>query len=387
MKKKTLSFYGSILLILIMIVGCGSSNEEASGGQTETESGNKIINIGATLPLSGPGAPYGNRMINGMQMALEEINADENFKGYKVKLTTMDSQTNAQTSVNALKKLIDVNNIVWAATGYTEPPLAQQPVADKEQVVLMNSGGVGEELGQVSGNYFYNSLPLIDIETKSLIDYLMDSTDIKKLAIIHSNDEQTMVSIQKNISGKWKGSGREIVANESNSVNALDVKPQLLKIKSANPDALILVNDGSTTQRVVQQIKEVGLDTQLVGFSMQLLPEIMELPAAEGLISTSYTFNPDDSWVEKFKEKYNEDPDFYAISYHDQMLIFRDAALKVINEGEEVTGESLKKALDEIKEFEGANGKTVIENGISKKDFDIIQIENGQSKIIKSAND
>lgn len=372
-------------LMTLLLAGCSSGSKEAGKSASSSGSDKNTLYIGATMPLSGPGASYGTMMLNGLKLGAKHVNEQGGVGGLKIEIISMDSKTDAQTALNASKKLIDIDKVPWITTAYTETAFAQQPISDEKHVILMNGGGNGPELAEITGNYYYNNVPLVSNESETLFKYLKDETDIRKLAILYNSDESMSLSMSKIVKEQWVKMGGEIVSSESNNADATNLKPQLMKIKEKNPDALLLLNDGTTTERAIKQASEISLNTQLLGFNMHLLPNVLKMPGSEGMITTSLAYNPDPEFLESFKKEYNSEPNFYSVNYYDQMLILKKAGEKALADSGEITGETLKKAIVEIKVFEGKNGKTAFgENGISQKDLNIVQIKNGETKIIHS---
>ena len=75
----------------------------AFAGCAKKDSGS--ITIGGIYPLSGPVAVYGVEAKNGVEMAVEEINAAGGVNGRMLALVAEDDEGNAEKTVNAYKKL------------------------------------------------------------------------------------------------------------------------------------------------------------------------------------------------------------------------------------------------------------------------------------------
>ena len=80
--KKVFTMKSLIAVAAVAVCGFGLA---ACGGQEE-----KVYKIGVSGPLSGDAAIYGTAVKNSAQMAIDEINANGGFNGYKFKLTALD---------------------------------------------------------------------------------------------------------------------------------------------------------------------------------------------------------------------------------------------------------------------------------------------------------
>lgn len=106
MKKflKSISFSLAFLLVVSTFSGCSLSTKKEEkenssvnyDGAYEIDPNNIKVSgefiIGATGPLTGDAAVYGNAVKNGAQMAIDEINAAGGFYGAKFKLAMLDDQ-------------------------------------------------------------------------------------------------------------------------------------------------------------------------------------------------------------------------------------------------------------------------------------------------------
>ena len=115
---KQLSAVMATVIVLGSIAGCSSSapeqtsdtlstaqadSEKSAGGESKEGS----FKIGTIGPLTGGGAAYGNAVANSVLLAVEEINANGGFNGYKAEVQTQDDELDNQKSVNAYNALYD----------------------------------------------------------------------------------------------------------------------------------------------------------------------------------------------------------------------------------------------------------------------------------------
>ena len=89
--KKILGIVGAAVLALVL----------ASCSKAESNS----VKIGGIFPLSGQVAVYGVECKNGVDLAIEEINAAGGINGKPVVLVSEDDEGNPDKTVNAFKKL------------------------------------------------------------------------------------------------------------------------------------------------------------------------------------------------------------------------------------------------------------------------------------------
>ena len=101
---KMLKKAASIVLASAMVVSlaaCGSSNDKGSSADTDT------FKIGGIGPTTGDNAIYGTAVKNGIQLAVDEINAAGGINGKQIEYKFEDDQSDAEKSVNAYNTLKD----------------------------------------------------------------------------------------------------------------------------------------------------------------------------------------------------------------------------------------------------------------------------------------
>ena len=139
--KKALSVLLTAAMAASMMAGCGSSSDGAASGTTTdngaaagTESAGAAaadgaaFKIGGIGPTTGAAAIYGTAVMNGAQIAVDEINKAGGVNGKQIEFNFQDDQSDAEKSVNAYNTLKDWGMQVLMGTVTTTPCVA---VADK----------------------------------------------------------------------------------------------------------------------------------------------------------------------------------------------------------------------------------------------------------------
>ena len=98
-------YYSKLILLVMMFL---TPLTLTSG----TASAEDTVKIGVLNPLTGLYAIVGKRASQGIQMAVDEINADGGVLGMKLEALIRDSETNPDSSVRTGKRLILQDNVV-----------------------------------------------------------------------------------------------------------------------------------------------------------------------------------------------------------------------------------------------------------------------------------
>lgn len=124
--KKLIATLLPICLSASLLAGCGggsgqSSKSEQSGTTADTAAQSEAstepssaeggfdgqVVLGATAPLTGPNQLTGEYYVNGMKMAVDEINAAGGILGKELVLDVQDEGTDQSIAINATIKLIE----------------------------------------------------------------------------------------------------------------------------------------------------------------------------------------------------------------------------------------------------------------------------------------
>ena len=89
--------------MVFSLAACGSNG----GGSDEGNSDATTFKIGSIGPITGDTAIYGTAVQNGIQLAVDEINADGGINGYQIEYKFEDDQSDSEKSVNAYNTLKD----------------------------------------------------------------------------------------------------------------------------------------------------------------------------------------------------------------------------------------------------------------------------------------
>src|SRR5579859_5552622 len=96
------------------------------------------IKIGFPIPLSGPTAVYGEPVVKGAEMAVNEINAKGGVLGRKLQLLSRDSKASADEAVRLARELIIKDNVDFLVGTLTsaEAP-AVSTIAKENKIVFI----------------------------------------------------------------------------------------------------------------------------------------------------------------------------------------------------------------------------------------------------------
>ena len=144
------------------------------------------IKIGFLTTLTGPAAFLGRDMVNGAQLALEELGG--RMGGVPAELVVEDDQLDPKTGVQKARKLLESDKVnLLAGMIFGNVTAAVQGVAVKSGVITVATvGSIPNILGEdCNPNYFTVSWT-IDSNYEALASYL-NQTGVKTVALMAPN--------------------------------------------------------------------------------------------------------------------------------------------------------------------------------------------------------
>lgn len=346
------------------------------------------LKIGVTMPLTGSQAGYGNDFVIGMRQALKDLNDAGGVAGRPLELIVLDTQAEPPLGINAMNKLINVDKAPVILTAWSAVVKAQSPTANREKVLLLNTGANAPEIAHL-GDFVYTLFPLADVDITALAKYTYDKLGKRKAAVLYINND-TGIDAAKIYKEVFEKAGGQVVAYEAYDPKATEFSGMLLKVRAANPDMVHVHGLITDVPMVIAQMRQLGLQQRIssysAGYNQKLIDQLG--PAAEGFIVTSLAPGVSDNpkvpeFLERWKKEQNRYPNGlpYIQYQYDSVLVAAQLYKHVIEKKQEPTGETMRAALLAIKEFDSPmTGKTVIDGHRVSKPVFLLTVENGQFK-------
>jgi branched-chain amino acid transport system substrate-binding protein len=225
------------------------------------------VKIGLSAAVSGGSAASGEAIKRGLQIAIDEINAKGGvLGGRKLELVVRDDEGNPQKGVTIARELVEREKVVAVFGGlHTTVALAQVPVWHELKTPYMGAWAAGTNItrnGQ-SPNYVFRVSANDDYVDRFLSRYAMETMKKSKPGLLLENTPWG----QSNETGltKWFGEkGVKAVGVERFNWGDPDMSPQLLRLKNAGADHIVLVANAPEGAQVLRSKAKLGWDTAMI---------------------------------------------------------------------------------------------------------------------------
>ena len=289
------------------------------------------VKLGFINSITGPEAPIGENLTNGVTMAIEDLKK----KGINVELLKEDDTGKPQISMSAMEKLAGqgVAGVVGPYTSACANAVAK--LAEKYKVPQIVPAAAKEEITRQGFKWVYRMNAPADVYASVLIDAATGLGKPKTIAFIYENTDFG-TSTTKTAKAYVAKKGIQIVADEPYSKGSPDYRSTLSKIKAKNPDLVFMVSYVADAILLMRQAREIGLQPQAflgggAGFTTAQFAKEKEI-SNNVLSCTQWT--DDVSWPgakdfgKRYKAKFGKEPTYHAACAYESMMILAETAAK-----------------------------------------------------------
>lgn len=272
------------------------------------------IKIADVAELSGGGATVGNNWKNGIDLAVEEINAKGGILGRKIEVSHADSQSNPGVARAQVQKALDGEPYVLLGPGYSGSVKVTAPLA-AEAGITQIMGGEAAELTQAGNKFLFRTSFGQQSSMPKVAKYINDELKAKSVAVVWVNNDFVRGG-RDVITKEFNRLGIKVAADLSTEAGQADFAADVSKIKAAAPDAVFIYVNEEESARILKEIKRQGVTAPLIGETTLVGQKVIELAgdAANGArghvgLTTDAPVEAVKAFRDRFVKKYNYVPD------------------------------------------------------------------------------
>lgn len=350
--------------------------------------------IGASVGLTGYAATVDRAWRDGVQLAVDFLNAKGGIMGRKIEFIAEDNRSEPQEAVTVYRKMMSNDKVDIFLSGCVSAgnfAAAGMVVKAQLPMVLCSILPANEE----HAKWAFSTIPPARFEVEKRLEYLKDNTQIRKIGVLH--DPTPYANLQKVAAEKGASNyGIEVVGVEQYKQDDADLSVQIGKMNAAGARALLKIGLGGTTMTAAKNIKSLGLDTQMLTSVEDLA---VFRPVAEVLgdkfffvasPSQVYDVLPDSplkktigDFLGQWRAKYGDrDPQWAGRGWDAVML-----TAAAIEKAKSFEGPKVRDALEGITGFQGTTGvynfSPTNHYGITQNPYVLGTITGGKVRIVK----
>ncbi len=344
------------------------------------------IRIGVVNEITGPQAEGGRFTINGIQLALDEINQAGGLLGRKVELRIEDNASTNPGTVLALSKLLSDGRLAGIIGPIRSTQIqAVAPTIAKAGIPTM-IGGSEPSLTRVNNRWVFRVRPNDSYSSRVMADFGVNTLKYRKWAIVHSTDAFGTGG-RNALTEALKALGVEPLLAQGYTNNAQDFTPVVLAIKKSGAEVIGTYMTNSPDQGIfARQLRQLGVNVAWIGSPTTISVTALQL-AGEALHGsyaiTDFTVDMNDTtraFAKRYRDRYNLTPDTFSAWAYDAMHLLANA----IRDAKSTEPEAVRKALLAIRGYEGVEGRYQFDEfGDGLHGYSVVRNDKGNIVFIK----
>jgi branched-chain amino acid transport system substrate-binding protein len=361
-----------------------AASQSAPAASQPAVGGGQVL-IGVDLPVTGASASEGPFVRKAVNMAAKQINAAGGINGKQLKLVEQDIQSTNPGALAALNKSVEEDKVLAIIGPIKSTMIQAQDDTVRKYAIPMMIGGTNATLTKKGNEWLFRCRPDDSIAAYAMVKYVKEDMKFTKIGILHDTDAFGTGGADL-IEQYSKELGTTVVKRESYTTKDKDYTAQLLSLKNAGAEIMLLYGTNPDDVAVIQrQYRQLGVPYKYLGSPSSGSKDTMNLSkeAADGLLAIQDYVpgaSPESAkYVEDYKKEYNEEFDSLFTWNYDAVNVLANAIKKG---GEDKA--KVREAILATKGFKGALGSfSFTPNGDGLHEVSVVQIDKGTHKLQK----
>lgn len=358
----------------MVLAGCSSP---AASGDT--------IRIGANFELSGAVSSYGSAELEGVKLAVKEINAAGGVLGKQIELVEMDNKSDQAEVTSVATRLATQEGVVAivgpATSGNAKAAIS---VANQTGVPIVTPSATADDVtSDAAGNvqpFAFRNCFQDSFQGQVMAKFASENLNAKTAAIIADNSSDYGKGLAKEFAAAFPGT---VVVEESFSDTDKDFSAIITKLKNQEFDVLFIPGYYGQAGLIIKQARAAGITAPIIGGDGFDSPELVNLAGTEALNDVYFsahfsTLNEDSKvtdFIAAFEAEYNKKPNAFNALAYDSVYMIKDA----IERAGTVDVAAVNEALAQTSGFHAVTGVISIDsNHNAVKSATVIKLENGK---------
>jgi branched-chain amino acid transport system substrate-binding protein len=369
MTKRRRWIVGVLSAVGLAAIGLGCRGKKPSAS---------VWRVGSFQSLSGPESQFGGDTKDGIELAVDQVNAAGGVKGKPLKVMFEDDKSSPQDATNKVLQLIDRDKVV-AVLGEVASARSKAGgiVANRRRVPMISPSSTNPDVTKV-GPFVFRVCFTDDAQGQAAARFVAETLKKKRVAILYASDDLYSSGLANEFREEAKRLGLELVGEKQFLKNETNFTTYITEIRDARPDIIYAPIYYNAMIPIARQAAAAGVpgSTFLGGDGWHAEGLVRDAGAEmEGAYLTEH-FAPDAPWpaaqrfVKAYRERFQHDPSSLAAQGYDAALLLADA----IGRATADTPQAIRDAIAATQGFQGATG-TISINAARNADKPIVMVQ------------
>jgi branched-chain amino acid transport system substrate-binding protein len=310
-------------------------------------SAQEVIKIPNIIELSGGGATVGAMWKNGSTMALDEINAKGGILGKKIAFDYIDTGSDPGKARAAIERALDAKPIAIFGPIYSGSVNATLKLTNEAQTPQVIGGEAGNLTAQGSKFIFRTSFGQ-NVSMPKIAAYMQNDVKAKSVTIVYQNNDFGKGG-RNAIIPELEKRGIKVAADISAETGQADFAADVVRLKSANADAIFVYMNEEESARFLIEAKKQGVDKPLIGETTLLGQKVVDLAqaSAEGVrghvgLTVDAPIPAIQDFGKRYEERFKSKSDHNGVKGYIALYMIKAAAEKAGKLEPKAIGDALR---------------------------------------------
>ncbi|WP_260079063.1 ABC transporter substrate-binding protein [Phaeobacter inhibens] len=348
----------------------------------------EVLKIGLATAQTGGLAGYDGPVIEGLHIAVDEINAAGGINGnIKIELIEKDVRSDAAQTAIAVQELADEGVSVLVLPCDADPSLAAIGTVTSAQIPAISTCASSPTLPMIGGDFMFANFPGDNVQATVSAEWAHQQGH-KSAYIIYSPDSQ-YTTMPLYFADVFKALGGEMLGEDTHSIGQQDFSAIATRIAALNPQPDVIMTSSYEPDfpSMLKALRAAGVTAQMIGSDGIDSPTTFSLgDTGEGVVFTTAGHATEGSPLADFNAKYEaatgsaSETVFNAVGY-DLIIVVAEAVKAAGGSNDPV---AIRNAMAELENVRGATSLITYKgtNGMPVREVTLIRVKDGERELV-----
>ncbi|WP_260080009.1 ABC transporter substrate-binding protein [Phaeobacter inhibens] len=348
----------------------------------------EVLKIGLATAQTGGLAGYDGPVIEGLHIAVDEINAAGGINGnIKIELIEKDVRSDAAQTAIAVQELADEGVSVLVLPCDADPSLAAIGTVTSAQIPAISTCASSPTLPMIGGDFMFANFPGDNVQATVSAEWAHQQGH-KSAYIIYSPDSQ-YTTMPLYFADVFKALGGEMLGEDTHSIGQQDFSAIATRIAALNPQPDVIMTSSYEPDfpSMLKALRAAGVTAQMIGSDGIDSPTTFSLgETGEGVVFTTAGHATEGSPLADFNAKYEaatgsaSETVFNAVGY-DLIIVVAEAVKAAGGSTDPV---AIRTAMAELENVRGATSLITYKgtNGMPVREVTLIRVKDGERELV-----
>ncbi len=318
------------------------------------------ITVGLYLSLTGDKADFGVSTRNGVNIALEEVNAAGGLLGQQVRAVAEDTRGDSNEAASAVTRLIDREHVCGVIGEVASSlSLAGGRICQRRGIPMISPSSTNPAVTQIGDNIFRVCF-LDPFQGEVMARFAKNSLHVSRVAIFKDQGSAYSTGLADAFRRSFTALGGQVVDEQSYRESDTHFSAQISSMLARQPEALFVPGYYAQLALIAREVRGAGFRGRMLGgdgWSSNTLTQndddkLVGDFYSEGFAPEGATTPVAQRFVQKYREKNRVEPNGLAALGYDAALVMFDA----IRRAGSAEPARIKAALAATRGVQGATG-------------------------------